>query len=308
MNDTSLYVNSVFEQIWWLKAVAPNWDWKEIFVKDGDMVIARWVTISNAHNMTMPVQTQTLGFWIHPDILDGDKYYNRQKELINILLSQMPSKSIAVSLAPENKYFLPFVWSYFKVYPRISYRITNLSDINAVYFSLGKIVKKNIKSANNKVCVREIDDISLLYKLMEKTFAVQKRKYPFTIELFERIYSACKAHNACKLLYAIDKDSNIHSGTLFVYDEHVCYYLIAGTDPAFRSSGANSLLIWEGIKFASEHCSCFDFEGSMIENIEQFVRQFGGIPVVYFEVKRCGLIQDCVDMLKPYIKRIIGYK
>lgn len=40
-NRTSEYVNSVFEQPWWLDTVAPN-SWKEILIEEAGEVIARW--------------------------------------------------------------------------------------------------------------------------------------------------------------------------------------------------------------------------------------------------------------------------
>ncbi|MCS2611359.1 GNAT family N-acetyltransferase [Bacteroides fragilis] len=308
MYDMSSCVNSVFEQVWWLKAVSPDREWKEVFIEEDGQIIARWVSVVNNNDLILPAQTQTLGFWIHPEILKNDKYYNKRKEIIYNLITQLPSKSVLLSLAPENTYFLPFIWKRFNISPRISYRIMDLSNIDSIYNTFGKVVKKNIKSAKNKVNVCEIDDISLLHNLMNKTFALQRRKYPYTIDFLNRIYGACKQHNACKLLYAIDKENNIHSGALFVYDKHVCYYLIAGTDPDYRSSGANTLLIWEGIQLAAKFSQCFDFEGSMIEGIEKFIRQFGGVPVTYYEIKRCGVVQDFWAILKPRIKRIIGYK
>ena len=73
----------------------------------------------------------------------------------------------------------------------------------------------------------------------------------------------------------MDSQGRIHAASYFVYDEKCCYYLIGGGDPELRTSGASSLLMWEGIKFASTVSGSFDFEGSMIEPIERFFRAFG---------------------------------
>lgn len=303
----SKYVNSIFEQIWWLEMIAPGKKWREVIIQEDNRVLARWVTVEG-NKLVMPILTQTLGYWIDPAILHEDRFYNKQKEIINQLIAQQSLKSMVVNLAPENTYFLPFVWKHFEVTPRISYRINDLSDLDKVYNSFGKIVKKNIKTARNKVMVQEIDDITLLYTLCDKTFKIQSRRYPLSIKIFERLYTICKQHNACKLLYAIDTNGNVHSGAFFVYDKNICYYLIAGTDPVFRSSGANSLLLWEGIQYASRVSDCFDFEGSMIEGIEHFIKQFGGTPVVYYSVHKYGLFHDILRVLKPRVKSLLGYK
>lgn len=300
------FTNSIFEQEWWLRAVAPSVPWKEVLVKNKEDVQGRWIVPSRGP-FTMPHLTQTIGFWINPELKAGDPFRNKQKLVIRELIEKLPRRT-HISLAPENEYFLPFLWEGFTIRPCITYRINDLSDMERLYASFPTIVKKNIKSARNKVRIVESEDISILYHLMEKTFQLQNRKYPFALDYLKRIYSACQEHDAARLLYAQDNNGNYHSGVMFVYDENVCYYLIAGTDPQFRSSGANSLLIWDGIQFASSHSRCFDFEGSMIDGVENFFRQFGGTLTVYYDLSRQNLFQDLLCILKPRIKRILHYK
>lgn len=62
MYDMSSCVNSVFEQVWWLKAVSPDREWKEVFIEEDGQIIARWVSVVNNNDLILPAQTQTLGF------------------------------------------------------------------------------------------------------------------------------------------------------------------------------------------------------------------------------------------------------
>lgn len=255
----------------------------------------------------MPKYTQTIGIWINSEILESDTYGNEKKRITQELISKWPQK-VNINLDSENQYFLPFIWCGYQIRPMITYRITDLSDTDTIYSKFAKVVKKNINSASNKTNIVDSDDISILIELVCKTFALQGRKAG-GLEMIARIYQAAQANNAIKLLYALDKKTGEpHSGVLLVYDDNRCYYLIGGTDPRFRSSGANSLLIWEGIKFASTVCHSFDFEGSMIEGIENFFRQFGGTPITYFNISREGLVGEIKQLLKPRIKKLLGYK
>lgn len=302
----SEFTNSPFEQLWWLNTVAPDTPWKEnILYKDGE-VAARWIGVEHG-NFHMPHLTQTIGYWLNPKLFDSDTFLNERKKTLTQLIALLPYNT-HVSLSPKNEYFLPFQWAGFTVRPFVTYCINELNDTDRIYQNFGSIVKKNIKSAKNKVTIIDSSDISLLHSLMEKTFRIQKRKYPYSKEYLESIYKVAMDHNAGKLLYAFDKDNNLHSGVFYLYDSNVCYYLIAGTDPQFRSSGANSLLIWEGIQFASKHSKSFDFEGSMIEGVENFFRQFGGEQTIYYDVYRKGLVGNMVETIKPFVKRIIQYK
>lgn len=298
-------MNGIFEQLWWLNAVAPEQEWSEHLIQDGEKVKARWVTPKG--NFTMPHLTQTIGFWIDPEIVAKDRFYNDRKKIITEIVTSFPANT-HISLAPENTYYLPLLWAGFNLRPYVTYRISDLGNVDELYAGFASVVKKNIKSARNKVKIEESEDISVLHSLMEKTFQIQKRSYPFSKEYLSTIYEACRSHNASKLLYAVDDKGNVHSGVLYVYDENVCYYLIAGTDPQFRSGGANSLLLWEGIQFAATHSKCFDFEGSMIEGVENFFRQFGGEMTVYYDVYRQGVVQDVLQVIKPRIKKLLHYK
>jgi hypothetical protein len=307
-NNISEYVNCVFEQPWWLDVVAPN-AWKEILVEEDSEVIARWPIVIKRFGIGMPEMTQTLGFWLSDKVLKSDPFYNKRKKITNLLIEQLPrNKRINMMLNHNVDYFLPLYWKHFVISPHISYRINDLTDLNKIHQRFLRRVRETIKSANNNVIIKTIDDIEILLDLLDKTFRLQNRRNPISKELIRNIYSSSKKFNAGKLLYAIGKDGNIHSGSFFLYDENVCYYLISGTDPKFKSSGANSLLTWEGIKFASTVSKSFDFEGSMIEGIENFLRQFGGTPVVFYQIRRQNIFWEIFEISKPAIKSLLGYK
>ena len=310
---TSTFVNSIFEQPWWLDAVAPN-AWRELTVKEEGVIIARWPIVEIKNTIGMPKLTQTLGFWLSEDQLDSDTFYNQRKRITNLLLEQLPNnKSISINLDFAVDYFLPIHWKNFIIEPKISYRINELNDLDNIYNKFAKIVKRNIKAASNKVNVKEIDDIEILLILLEKTFNRQNMKNPWDKDLIRNIYKACKEHNACKLLYAQDNDGNIYSGNLFVYCDKVFNDLISGTDPKYRSSGAATLLVWEGIKYASGVSKAFNFVGSMIEGVEEFMRQFGGKPSVYYHIHKQKkstiniVYLRTLQLMKPMIKSLIGY-
>lgn len=307
MNNYSDYTNSIFEERWWIECVAPKC-FNEIIIKEGDEIIARWAYAKKNNKIFMPKITQTMGYWISEKKIKDDKNKNIEKEIINKLIGKLPKTQIKLALDPKNTYFLPFIWKNFIIKPCITYRFEDISNIDAIFNNFSNIVKKNIKSAKNKVSIKEIDDIAPLFTLLEETFKLQKRKSPFPKEFIEKIYSEAKKHNAAKLIYAIDSENNFHSGTFFLYDKQVTYYLISASNPKFRNSGANSLLIWEGLKFASTVSEKFDFEGSMIEGIENFIRQFGAKETIYYEIRKLNLLNEFFEICKPRIKRLIGYK
>ena len=304
MNVTP-YANSLFEQPWWLDIVAPG-QWNEVVVKEGDEVIARMPYVISKSGLVMPKLTQTLGVWMASEVKAD---YGAQKKVIVELFNHFAGyKSVSYTLNPCNEYVLPFRWLGYQMEPRFKYRLCDLSDCEALYQEFNKTAKKNIKYARNKVRISGEANVDTLWRLLDKTFEAQNRKNPMSKELVYRIVQACEENGHGKYLEATDTDGNVHSCAYFVYDEQVCYYLLGASDNAFRSSGAQSLILWEGIQFAAQHSKVFDFEGSMVEGIENFFRQFGGVCTPYYEIRRNTLIEEILLAVKPYVKRLLGYK
>ena len=137
--------------------------------------------------------------------------------------------------------------------------------------------------------------IKLLSMMRLMTFKNQNRKYPISKQLIQEIVSECEKRNAGKMLSAIDENGNVHASSYFVYDKNVCYYLISGSNPEFRSSGAQTLILWEGIQFAAKVSKAF-------------FRAFGGEFIINYEIKKLSVLGQFLDLLKPRIKKILGYK
>ena len=300
------YANNIFEQPWWLDMVAPGC-WKELLVRDtSNNVIARQVVVYKKMRIYMPHHTQTLGIWV-ADSEKGD--YGAQKRIIQELNDQIKSyKRVWMNLAPENDYVLPYRWLGYSIEPLFTYRIDDLTNLDRLYQGFNKTAKKNIKSAKNKVAISYETDVSELWDMLNKTFEAQNRRNPMRRDLIEKIVTQCDKNNSGKYISAKDNEGNVHSCAYFVYDGNVCYYLFGATDPEFRSSGAQSLVLWEGIQFASKHSKSFDFEGSMIEGIENFFRQFNSKCVVYYGIRKNSFFDNVFGLIKPKIKRMLGYK
>ena len=66
------------------------------------------------------------------------------------------------------------------------------------------------------------------------------------------------------------------------------YYLASGSDRNNRETHALSAVLWEGIKLAVEKGLAFDFEGTMLENVEPHFRSFGAVQTPFFSVWRYG--------------------
>lgn len=301
-----MYTNSIFEETWWLDAVAPG-QWKELKIERDGQLIARWPIIICGKKMKIPRYTQTIGIWTNPDYV---KTIADEEDVYLQLIEQLPKNvNVEWSLAPNNKFYLPFVWNGFHVSVGASYVIDDLSDMDALFSQLSKSMQRDIKQASKKVCVEESEDIDKLIEMSLKTYDRQGRAYIVKPDILRRVYMSAKEHDACTMLAAKDTEGNIHSMTFFVYDENKCYYLVGTSNQKLNAkSCANTLLLWEGIKIASEHSKVFDFEGSSIHGIGTYFGRFGSKFTYHFTLSKNDLWGDMFQVLKPRVKTLLGHK
>ena len=144
--------------------------------------------------------------------------------------------------------------------------------------------------------------------MQDKTYKRQGRSNPVDRNVTLDIMKKTVEQGHGKLLVARGDDGRAPSAGFFIDDERICSYLLGGFDPEFNSDGSQNLLLDAGIEFAQGVSRDFDFEGSMVEGIENFYRQYGGDLVTNYHVSKQRLIYDIEDIMKPRIKRMIGYK
>jgi len=280
----------LFSKDWWLDAVCgeENWD-VAIVEQNGELIAAMPYYMRKKSLFTMigmPPLTQTMGPWVRYS--SDMKYSTRlsfEKKVYNQLIDQLPE----VAYFRQNfdytvTNWLPFYWRGFKETTRYTYVVDNLADLDSVYLEFDKKKREKIRKAEGIVVVRSTNDLEVFYGMNEKTFRRQKMRVPYSLLFLKRIDEQCTRRDCRKILLAEDKDGRIHSALYLVWDEQSVFLLMSGSDPELKNSDAKTLLVWEAMKLSSEKKLRFDFEGSMMESVEQFDRGFGGVQKRYFSV------------------------
>ena len=240
-----------------------------------------------APSLVMPPSTHTLGPWCREIEGAYQTKFADTKVLLTELIESLPNFAYfgqEFHRAVTN--WLPFCWKGFEQTTRYTYVMPDLSDLDAIWDGFTGSIRRNIRKAQKVVRVEADDDVDRFLALHEKTFERQGRRAPHSREFLSRLDSACSSHGARRILVAVDSRGRAHAATYFVYSRAETTYLLSGADPELRSSGANSLIIWEGIRFASEVSREFDFAGSMIEPIERYFRRFGARQVPYLQISK----------------------
>ena len=128
-------------------------------------------------------------------------------------------------------------------------------------------------------------------------------KIPYNFNFIKIIHDKCLENKACKLFFANDKTGKAIAAIFLIYDSKTVYYLMGGIDPEYKDLGGMNALMIEGIKFALETNRTFDFEGSMVENIEKYFRSFGSTQRPYFNIfKTNSNFLKTINYLKSVFK------
>ncbi|MFN4257536.1 MAG: GNAT family N-acetyltransferase, partial [Saprospiraceae bacterium] len=154
-------------------------------------------------------------------------------------------------------------------------------------------VKKNyrnkIRTAKAKLHVSSDMPLRHLHRMSQMTFERKGMAWPVPYATLERVWAALSKHGCGRLFFATDRISGeLHAACLLAWDAHSAHLLMSGSDPSLRQSGAGVLLQWEAILYAKNalNLSVFDFEGSMLPEVERVRRDFGAKQRPYFRVRK----------------------
>lgn len=292
----------IFCRSWWLDSVCPN-DYEILIVRKGGRIVAgmplTYAESADRRIIRMPPLTQTLGPLVAPS---GKKTYERR------LSQEMGLVAALVQAIPQFRYFsmrfhynltnwLPFYWAGYQQTTRYTYVLPDLTDLDEVFAGFAHMKRKNLKKAERLLKVRQDLAADDLYAHHAMSLRKRGDSVSYSRDLLRRIYDAARSNDAGKTLYAVDSRERIHAAILVVFDTKSAYYLISSIDPDYAHSGAATLLLRDAIAYVSRRTRCFDFEGSMIRNVEHSFRKFGAKQTPYFSItrdKRPAYLRLCI--------------
>jgi len=238
----------------------------------------------------MPPLTQALGPWLRPSEAKYAKQIGEQKDLMTALVEQLPPyQYFSQNFHHSVTNWLPFYWKGFRQTTRYTYILEDLTDPEKLWAGFMENIRTDIRKAQRKLEVRDDLGLDRFIEINALTFQRQGMNLPYSKELIRRIDASCVKRGVRRMFFAEDAEGRLHAALYIVWDKNAAYYLMSGSDPELRNSGAGSLLVWEALKFAAHVTRTFDFEGSMIESVERFFRAFGAKQVPFFRVTHVKL-------------------
>jgi Acetyltransferase (GNAT) domain len=280
---------SLFCRSWWLKVTGPGTHILGYFDR-GRLIAGIPLFFKRRFGVqlcTMPKLTQTWGVVVEP--VEGKRVHqiSRQMEILTIFARHLAAQPVFLQrFHPEVFNFLPFQWQGFQQISRVTYVIEHLCDLGRVWADMRENQRREIRKAEKRGIIVEPCDPQVVADNVAKTYGRQGLACPTETHLLRRIHYAARQNGAGDCFAARDVDGRVHAAAMLVWDRKRAYYLTGGGDPALRTSGAASLLLWKMMQFASARSAVFDFEGSQIPAVERFFRAFGASQVWYHEISK----------------------
>ena len=280
----------IFMQPWWLDAVCAGKEWDVLLAEDDHHVILGAMPYLLRKRLwlkyiVMPQQTQIGGIWVTADIT-GDKW--RTAEVCRQIKEQLDTMGLAYyyqqylpgSLCVDAMRALGF-----RTRERVTYRVEDLSSLDALIDSFSKNKKRQLQKALSLHAERtmEVEDF---YRFHCQCLEARKRKISYSREFLLVLERKARRMKQCQILSICNADGKPYAAAFLIWDANYMYYLIPAFDPAFRESGASALLVLEAMKLAREKHVRFDFEGSMDKGVAKHYKQFGSTPFTYFSVEK----------------------
>ena len=262
---------------------------------DNDVLIGGFLLYrEKRYGMTIfrnPPFTPAIGPFLRIDAQNEVGIMNTWKEALSAMAEFIDSLSYSIvscALSPGIIDTQPFIWKKFKVVPGYTYIINLSLSHDEALKKVAKVRKNEIKKTlADGLSVEKIDDLTIIKNLVLKTFSRQGEGID-QHQLDRILFDFADHQNS--YAFVTFKGRHPVAGTLCVIDNNTAYALIGGYDEQQKHRGAGASADWACIMHAKEiGLKYFDFEGSMIPQVEKYLRNFGGNLTPYYTINKAKL-------------------
>jgi hypothetical protein len=287
----------IFMQPWWLDVVCDKGKWQVcLYEKNSEIWAASVYFVRQKAGLSYIVQPPLTPYsgiwWKETAFAKKHQQYQHVKTILNQWITQFPKVTF---FQQQYTYTLtdwqPFYWNGFQQTTRYTYILNLLQGSEPLYSQFHDTTKRKIRKATESPLEilrfeSETDTaiFDAFYHLNTLTFQKQGLKNPISAPFFKRLDHVLKEKQQRTLYLARDATGRYYATLYLVYDSKTAYYLAGGVDTSILQNNALFLLLWKAIQDAAQRVPTFDFEGSMLPQIEPIFRSFGATQMPYFRI------------------------
>lgn len=284
----------LFHMPFWLDIVSgpDNWDVTIIRGKD-DQIEAVWPYHKSAKYGISKIGQGILTPYLGPiikypiNIQKRERKYSYEIKVLEKCIASLPSSMvIKQGLHPSLKNWTPFYWKGYQQSTKYTYVLDNIKNHEQTTTAYKSSVKNQARAAKANYSIHYDTDIDRLYELNQKSYERNNVDIGLSKDKMEHIYTSALQNESADIITVIDDSDRPVCSCLIVYDRKTAYSLLIGVDKELRPKGAVQWMLSEAVIKASERVDRFDFEGSMLPEVEPVFRAFGGERIPYSIISR----------------------
>jgi len=285
---------TVFNTLEWLEIYSRNVTVYGIFDK-GDNLIGGFHLYREVRKgmavLHEPPFTPIIGPFYKNNSSNYSKQLDYSKKILKVVADFLLKQKVQVISCALHHSVVdtqPFIWEKFKVVPQYTYLMDLTKTENELWEAMASERRNDIrKGMKDDLKVEYTDDKKVIRSLVDMTHS--RRKIKLDTGIIENILNSF-ANGANSFAYVCWKGNIPISAAFCIHDNHTAYYILSGYDDKNKHHGAGPLTIWNCIKHAqSLKLRTFDFEGSMMPEIEKYFRGFGGKLTPFYRVNKAAI-------------------
>lgn len=296
---------TVFNLPEWLEMYEKNILVNGIFNDNHELIGSFFLFVGQKFKMKFvitPPYTPNMGlFYINPaqSKANGLTFDKEVMTLIKDHLNSLKAKLITIALPFSAKDTQPFFWDKYKVIPNYTYRLELNKTEDQLFENLTSEKRKSVKKAEKDgLEIKLTDDYKSVKTLVEKTFD-RKEKGLIKNYLNKILFEFAKPENS--FAFIATKDGKPSASVFCIHYNKTAFYLFGGYDDNNKHHGAGVSCMWQSILYAKKlGIEVFDFEGSMLVEVEKYFREFGGELVPYYTINKASIP---IEMLMKFKSR-----
>ena len=298
--------NSVFLSSKWLSLYGKELKCYGIFNKGGALVggfafkLEKKLGILNLYRNL--AYSPTIGLFFEIKSQNKAKILSENKKVLKTFvdfIEKLPYHIITLYLPANHIDMQPFYWKNFKTIPNYTYIISLKKTTEEIEKNFSTERRNDIKKANKDgIETRICKDYNVVKSLILKTF--DRKQTAADKKMIDKIlFNFADETNSFAFVSYRD---NLPIATSFcIYDSNTSYYLMGGYDSKNKHAGAGALAVSSAIKHSKElGINNFDFEGSMLPEVESYFRGFGGELTPYYSINKAKMP---LELLLKFVKR-----
>lgn len=285
---------SIFSNAKWIAMYGSNVTTIGIFNNNHDLIGTFYVKIKPFLGFKI-YQTASFSphcglYFINPSINPSSKI-TFEKDVMTLISNYLNSnKNCLTIIAFPYQYedMHPFILKKHKVVPNYTYQLNLELSNEAIFANYSSERRKSIKKAikDHLIC-EKITDYKIVKDLILKTFS--RKEKTIDVNFLDKIlFEFADSNNS--FAYVSYKNELPIATTFCIYNNQACYYLFGGYDTNHKHHGAGPLCMHNSIiESKTKNIPIFDFEGSMLPEVEKYFREFGGELKPYYIINKAFL-------------------